>query len=150
MDGVALLEKARTAGLKVWSQGDKLVIRGPKAAEPLALRLIERKPEIMAALRKPRLKEGPHLWHAKEVESLVLKEGYCIFWSDLFQEPVAFILDKSFRSKVPANIVCYDTQEISLLFPGDGGEVNDRGLRLLHQAKKHGGGRVTDVTRQEE
>ena len=53
MDGVALLEEARAAGLKVWSQGDKLVIRGPKVAEPLALLLIEHKSLVLPLVREP-------------------------------------------------------------------------------------------------
>ena len=46
MDGVALLEEARAAGLVVRSEGDNLVIRGPRDAEPLALSLIEHKAEV--------------------------------------------------------------------------------------------------------
>ena len=47
MEGVRLLEEARAAGLKVWSEGDNLVIRGPKAAEPLALNLIAHKQDVL-------------------------------------------------------------------------------------------------------
>jgi hypothetical protein len=41
MDGLMLLRRARDAGLVVTAEGDKLVIRGPKRAEPVALLLIE-------------------------------------------------------------------------------------------------------------
>jgi hypothetical protein len=50
MDGLMLIEEARAAGLDVAADGDRLVIRGPKAAAPVASRLIERKPEVLAAL----------------------------------------------------------------------------------------------------
>jgi len=50
MDGMMLLRRARDAGLAVKAQGDKLVIRGPKEAEPVALLLIEHKPAVIAAL----------------------------------------------------------------------------------------------------
>jgi hypothetical protein len=50
MDGVMLLRHAREAGLRVETEGDKLVIRGPRNAEPVARLLIEHKPEVMAAL----------------------------------------------------------------------------------------------------
>ena len=50
MDGLTLLRCARDAGLAVAAQGDKLVIRGPKRSEPVALLLLEHKPEVMAAL----------------------------------------------------------------------------------------------------
>ena len=53
MDSLTLLERAQEAGLAVRADGDKLVIRGPKRAEPLALLLIQRKPEVMAALVAP-------------------------------------------------------------------------------------------------
>src|SRR6516164_7709782 len=53
MDGLILLEQAQEAGLSVRADGDKLLIRGPKRAEPLALLLIQRKPEVMAALVAP-------------------------------------------------------------------------------------------------
>jgi hypothetical protein len=50
MDGLTLLRRARGAGLAVVADGDKLVIRGPKRAEPVAPLLIEHKPELMPAL----------------------------------------------------------------------------------------------------
>jgi len=52
MDGVTLLREAKAAGLTVTMNGDKLVIRGPKAAEAVALRLLKNKPVVMAALRR--------------------------------------------------------------------------------------------------
>jgi hypothetical protein len=50
MDGLTLLRQARDAGLAVESDGDKLVIRGPRRAEVVARLLIEHKPEVIAAL----------------------------------------------------------------------------------------------------
>jgi hypothetical protein len=50
MDGVTLLRRAREAGLAVAAEGKKLVIRGPRRAEPVARLLIEHKPKVMAAL----------------------------------------------------------------------------------------------------
>jgi hypothetical protein len=50
MDGLTLLRRAHDAGLAVAAEGDKLVIRGPKRAEPVALLLIEHKPEVLATL----------------------------------------------------------------------------------------------------
>ena len=50
MDGLTILRRARDAGLAVVAEGDKLVIRGPKRAGPVALLLLEQKPEVMAAL----------------------------------------------------------------------------------------------------
>jgi hypothetical protein len=46
-----LLALAREAGLKVRVEGDKLQVVGPRRAEQVALELLRRKPEIVAALR---------------------------------------------------------------------------------------------------
>jgi hypothetical protein len=50
METVTLLAEGRAAGLDVRPEGDQLVVRGPKAAEPLALRLFEREGEVLAEL----------------------------------------------------------------------------------------------------
>jgi ribosomal protein S27AE len=50
MDGLSLLAEARRAGLSVHVEGDKLVVRGPKAAAPIAERLLANKTQVMAAL----------------------------------------------------------------------------------------------------
>src|SRR5690348_4903669 len=50
MEGMILLRQARKAGLAVAIDGDALVIRGPKRAEPIARLLIENKPLVLAAL----------------------------------------------------------------------------------------------------
>ncbi len=50
MEALVLLRQAREAGLAVLQEGDTLVIRGPKRAEPIARLLIENKPEVLAVL----------------------------------------------------------------------------------------------------
>ena len=50
MDAVALLHRAREAGLRVEPIGDKLLVRGPKRAEPVVKLLAEYKAEVLAAL----------------------------------------------------------------------------------------------------
>jgi hypothetical protein len=51
MDVLILLTVARDAGLTVTADGDRLVMRGPRAAEHLVHALAARKAEVMAALR---------------------------------------------------------------------------------------------------
>lgn len=51
MDGLTLLAEAMAAGLEVWAEGDKLVIRGPKQAEEVAKGLLVHKQEVLAHLR---------------------------------------------------------------------------------------------------
>jgi len=50
MDGLTLLSEATAAGLTIRVDGDRLVIRGPKTADAVARRLLEHKPEVVAAL----------------------------------------------------------------------------------------------------
>jgi len=64
VDGLTLLQQAREAGLAVKAEADKLVIRGPKCAEPVALLLIESKPKVLAALGEA------GAWQARHREAL--------------------------------------------------------------------------------
>ena len=50
MDGLALLAEARVAGLTVHAAGDRLVVRGPRAAAAQAEALLARKQCVLAAL----------------------------------------------------------------------------------------------------
>jgi leucyl aminopeptidase (aminopeptidase T) len=52
MDALALLRRARKAGLRIEPAGDKLMVRGPKRAEPVVKLLAEHKAEVLAALVK--------------------------------------------------------------------------------------------------
>ncbi len=51
MGGLTLLDEARTAGLTVAVDGDKLVIRGPRSEDASARRLIAAKADVIAALQ---------------------------------------------------------------------------------------------------
>lgn len=53
MDGLTLLEDARAAGLAVRADNGRLVIRGPKRAEDVALRLLAHKAAVLDALASP-------------------------------------------------------------------------------------------------
>jgi hypothetical protein len=65
MDGMTLLKQARSAGLTVLFQGDKLVIRGPRRAGPLAEQLLAYKHRIIEALTAASVTaaELPADWH---------------------------------------------------------------------------------------
>ena len=60
MDGVALLHRARHAGLRVEAAGDMLKITGPKRAEPIVRLLAQHKTEILEALTPN--KNGTSYW----------------------------------------------------------------------------------------
>lgn len=87
MVGVDLLAEARAAGLSLASEGDRLVLRGRRSQEPLALMLLEHKKEILELLRQdengsqvdptpdlPALPRGEHDLRAKAQESIVSLE----------------------------------------------------------------------------
>lgn len=61
MEALALLRRAREAGLRVEPAGDKLIVRGPKSAEPVVKLLAEKKAEILAALANTALEAEPGL-----------------------------------------------------------------------------------------
>ena len=50
MDGLILLRRANDVGLRLEATGDRLVIRGPKRAEPVAKLLVEHKAEVLRVL----------------------------------------------------------------------------------------------------
>jgi hypothetical protein len=50
MDALALLRQAQEAGLRIEPAGDKLMVRGPKHAEPVVKLLAEHRAEVLAAL----------------------------------------------------------------------------------------------------
>jgi hypothetical protein len=68
MDGLSLLRQAGLAGLAVRAEDDKLVIRGPKRAEPVARLLLAHKFAVIGALAAD--------WQAHYGEALV-------YWSAL-------------------------------------------------------------------
>ena len=50
MDGLELLDRAYMSGLQVTANGDQLVVRGPRSAEPLALDLLDHKHDVLRVL----------------------------------------------------------------------------------------------------
>jgi hypothetical protein len=53
MDGLTILREARTAGLEVRVDGDRLIVLGPRSAAALAERLLGLKQEVIALLSSP-------------------------------------------------------------------------------------------------
>jgi hypothetical protein len=50
MGSLTLLDRAKAAGLTVSALGDRLIIKGPRSAEPVARELMARKAEVIAEL----------------------------------------------------------------------------------------------------
>jgi hypothetical protein len=77
LEGLALLRRAREAGLAVEQEGDTLVIRGPKRAEPIARLLIENKPEVLAALAPANrgMKPAPTFVEIEEERAAIIEHN---------------------------------------------------------------------------
>lgn len=50
MEPLTLIAQARAAGLELWTEGDRLKVRGPREAEPIVAQLRDQKPAVMALL----------------------------------------------------------------------------------------------------
>lgn len=59
MDALALLAEARAAGLRLEVDGDRLLVRGPKAAEPIVHRLRDAETAIVRLLTTPEITLDP-------------------------------------------------------------------------------------------
>ncbi len=133
----AVLEKARALGIKVTPSGDRILLEpGSKAPPELVQAVRQHKGEILAILSRPQVAEGSPRWHAEQVAEAVRREGICLFWSEVFGEMVAFVRNGRFASRVPCGVVTYTARELTELF---GGNRSPRALRLVHEAKRHGG-----------
>jgi hypothetical protein len=83
MEPLAILREAEQAGLKLRIEGDKLVVSGPRKAEPIVRRLAACKAEVMAALAAPPSpapaealpSSPPHPWYSAEADAAALAAG---------------------------------------------------------------------------
>ena len=105
--------------------------------EDLRQMLRAHKQEIMSLL-KPQTPQ----WHAQRIAQAVKIEGICLFWSDVLKEVIAFARDETLANLVPAGFVTYTGQELQEIFHNKP-HVPPETLRLIHEAKKHGG-KITD------
>jgi len=132
MEPRAVLARCREYYAVLTPEDGRLVIDSPEPLpDDLRRELREHKPEIMALLRL-----RPAEWHANAIARAVQREGFCVFWSDVFGEIMAFVQDDTYKSRVPCGIVVYTSAELKELF---GGNRSPKALRLIHEAKRHGG-----------
>jgi len=75
----------------------------------------------------------------EEIVERVHGEGYVLLWSTVLRDLVAFYRDEEARSNIPPGFVPYSEAELEELY-GDGKPpISTSTLRLIHEAKKHGG-----------
>lgn len=68
----AVLAEARAAGLEVRTEGERLVVRGPRTLEPLAQQLLAHKPVVMALLVEDASELG---WRVAAMRAQVPRKG---------------------------------------------------------------------------
>ena len=81
----------------------------------------------------------------RNLQDEVDHKGYVLIWSTVLKDLIAFCRTTKDAERVPRGIVVYTAHELALLFPVETGGPGDAGLRLIHHAKKLGGGHVMEV-----
>lgn len=146
MEAIAILEHLEKIGVQVNIANDKLQFRpGQAVPSELIPEIKAHKQELIVRLRdrdKPKLADASHQWHAETIAAAVQKEGVSIFWSEMFSEMIAFIHNDTFKSHVPCSIVAYTDKELKELFGEGKSSLSAESLRLIHEAKKAGGGHI--------
>jgi len=87
MDGLTILNEARAAGLEIKIDGDRLVVRGPRSAAPLAEQLLGMKQEVIALLGR---QHDEVAWRADFMRSQLRPNG-----------PIPFLVARRDLSDVP-------------------------------------------------
>lgn len=77
--------------------------------------------------------------HANIIAEQVQTKGYCVFFSELLQEQVAFARDSRYRKHVPQGIPVYLSEDLKQLFGKGKAKLSTANLRLVHEAVKAGG-----------
>lgn len=77
--------------------------------------------------------------HAESIAEAVQNKGYCIFYSDLFYEKVAYIKDLRYRKYIPDGVPVYLSADLKEIFAEDKPKLKPGELKLIHEAVKAGG-----------
>lgn len=78
-------------------------------------------------------------WHADAIASAVSLRGYCIFWSEVLEDKVAFVREPRFLRVIPKDMVAYTDEELRELFGEGKPYLSPESLKLIHETKKAGG-----------
>lgn len=137
MDGVKLMDKARAAGLKVWAEGDKLVIRGPRIAELVAKEILAHKSELLPLLLASQPSANPDDFSWLLGMSLAEFAGQRLsvrVYSEILREEIVFAGTPEIAAKaMKAGFVAYTPDELRELWMNG---LHDEDLRRVHQVKK--------------
>jgi hypothetical protein len=148
MEANAILERLENIGIQIIIAGDKLQLRPGSDVPPQLLEEVKaHKPELVKILKlegyrakypEPRATER----ELAEIVARVYHEGYVLLWSTVLQDLVAFYRDEADKVGIPPGFVAYSLPELTELF-GDKKRTSLDRLRLIHEAKKSGGAKVT-------
>jgi len=149
---LTLIEDYGRRGITFEIDGDKLRVTAPAGtltAEDRA-RLAETKPSIMVELLRIEYAQrfrgqGPSPNEAKAINDAVERGGVCLTYCTALSDLVAFIKDDADWNRVPPGFVAYTIQEVASFF-----DMPIESIRLIHAAKRAGGGSVLPVDRGED
>lgn len=149
MEAAAIINQLNNIGVDITLVNDRLRFEpGSLVPEEIISEIKVRKRDIIAMLKKGyRLAysinphESPCNSELKEIERRVEAKGYILLWSNLLCDLVAFYRDAEALEKIPPGFIPYSKAELRELFGKD--PPNEQGLRLIHEAKKHGAN-ITD------
>lgn len=141
-----VLTESRRLGIVLEAHGSTLRYRAPQGMLTPELKdaLRHHKAEILAHLRYHQKYPGdgpPGDAELREIEDRVYADGFVLLWSIVLQEMVAFYRDEDDKVRITPGVVAYSVEELGRLF-ADGTEVAASTLRLIHEAKRLGGGAV--------
>jgi hypothetical protein len=102
VDVVALLAEARSLGLVVAAEGDRLVVRGPRSAQTVVDLLREHKGAVLAALRsaEPSTVDGSHNshnshnWGLADAEA-AYRAAFDRYWNALYDRAGAMLANNA-------------------------------------------------------
>lgn len=150
MTAAEVLARARELKVDLEVVGDNIRYFPKTAPADLVDALRQHKAEIVALLQAQAnaLPKGYRLKYPeaqaskqelKEIAGRVHTEGYVLLWSTVLQDLVAFYQDEETKSKIPPGFVPYSEQELWELFREGKTAPSPSTLKLIHEAKKHGG-----------
>ena len=153
MDAAGVLHRLETLGINLEVNGDKLRFRPASKVPPdLLEQMRQNKPDIIRSLETssdtPKYvlaypdTSYPDPGELAEMEWRVCEEGYVLLWSEVLADFIAFYRDEDGREQIPPGFVPYSLEELNRLFGHDA--PSSHSLRLIHEAKKCGGGTITE------
>ena len=135
MDTDTLIRRLNALGVAMSANGDRLELRpGSRIPADLhdAIRLHK------AALFDRLAPHTPDDDELTDIVRRVIDNGYCLLWSHVLRDFVAFVRTVEDANSVPRHFTVYYLDELMQVFGGRAPHTPDA-LRLIHRAKQFGG-----------